>query len=176
MRILKQLSKRILQILFVLSFSLLVNAEEQPVDIWNIEKEKVNQENSDQTISNDLEENQNISESYIYKMQSQNQNNEIELEQTSIIQKVKIVGLYDPEDYSLNINMWLNSDGDQLKNIFKKIDKIKLSDDAKEIMNIAMLTNAYYPKKNISEEEYLNIKNNWLIKNNNLEFDRRFFS
>ena len=108
MRILKQLSKRILQILFVLSFSLLVNAEEQPVDIWNIEKEKVNQENSDQTISNDLEENQNISESYIYKMQSQNQNNEIELEQTSIIQKVKIVGLYDPEDYSLNINMWLN--------------------------------------------------------------------
>ena len=45
--------------------------------------------------------------------------------------------------------MWLNSDGDQLKNIFDKIDKIKLSDDAKEIMNIAMLTNAYYPKKNI---------------------------
>ena len=42
MRILKLLSKRILQILFVLSFSLLVNAEEQPVDIWNIEKEKVN--------------------------------------------------------------------------------------------------------------------------------------
>ena len=40
-------------------------------------------------------------------MQSQNQNNEIELEQTSIIQKVKIVGLYDPEDYSLNINMGL---------------------------------------------------------------------
>ena len=174
MRILKLLSKRILQILFVLSFSLLVNAEEQPVDIWNIEKEKVNQENSDQTISNDLEENQNISESYIYKMQSQNQNNEIELEQTSTIQKVKIVGLYDPEDYSLNINMWLNSDGDQLKNIFDKIDKIKLSDDAKEIMNIAMLTNAYYPKKNISEEEYLNIKNNWLIKNNNLELIEDF--
>ena len=174
MRILKLLSKRILQILFVLSFSLSLSAEEQPVDIWNIEKEKVNLETSDQTINNDLNENQNISESDIYKMQSQNQNNEIELEQTSITQKVKIVGLYDPEDYSLNINMWLNSDGDQLKNIFDKIDKIKLSDDAKEIMNIAMLTNAYYPKKNISEEEYLNIKNNWLIKNNNLELIEDF--
>ena len=37
-----------------------------------------------------------------------------------------------------------------------------------------MLTNAYYPKKNISEEEYLNIKNNWLIKNNNLELIEDF--
>ena len=174
MRILKLLSKRILQILFVLSFSLFVNAEEQPVDIWNIEKEKVNSENSNQTINNNLEENQKSSESDIYKMQSQNQNNEIELEQTSTTQKVKIVGLYDPEDFSLNINMWLNSDGDQLKNIFNKIDKIKLSDDAKEIMNIAMLTNAYYPKKNILEKEYLDIKTNWLIKNNNLELIEDF--
>ena len=174
MRILKLLSKRILQILFVLSFSLFVNAEEQPVDIWNIEKEKVNLENSNQTTNNDFKENQKISENDIYKMQSQNQNNEIELEQTSITQKVKIVGLYDPEDFSLNINMWLNSDGDQLKNIFNKIDKIKLSDDATEIMNIAMLTNAYYPKKNISEKEYLDIKTNWLIKNNNLELIEDF--
>ena len=174
MRILKPLSKRILQILFVLSFSLSVNAEEQPVDIWNIEKEKTNIENNNNTINNDIKENQKISESDIYKMQSQNQNNEIQLEQTSTTQKVKIVGLYDPEDYSLNINMWLNSDGDQLKNIFNKIDKIKLSDDAKEIMNIALLTNAYYPKKNISEKEYLNIKTSWLIKNNNLELIEDF--
>ena len=174
MRILKQLSKRILQILFVLSFSLFVNAEEQPVDIWNIEKEKTNLENSNQTINNGLKKNQKISESNIYKMQNLNKKNQIKLEQASTTQKVKIVGLYDPEDFSLNINMWLNSDGDQLKNIFDKIDKIKLSNDAKEIMNIAMLTNAYYPKKNISEKEYLNIKNNWLIKNNNLELIEDF--
>ena len=77
--------------------------------------------------------------------------------------------MYDPEDYDLNINMWSNSDGDQLKNIFNKIDKIKLSDDATEIMKIALLTNAYYPKKNISEKEFLDLKTNWLIKNNNLE-------
>ena len=43
--------------------------------------------------------------------------------------------------------MWLNSDGDQLKNIFSNIKKIKLSEDANEIMNISMLTNAHYPKK-----------------------------
>ena len=43
--------------------------------------------------------------------------------------------------------MWINSDGDQLKNIFSRLNKIKLSDDAIEIIEITILTNAYYPKK-----------------------------
>ena len=30
--------------------------------------------------------------------------------------------------------MWSNSDGDQLKNIFSKLDKLNLSRDASEIM------------------------------------------
>ena len=47
---------------------------------------------------------------------------------------IKIFGLYDPDENGLDINMWLNSDGDQLKNILKKLNKINLSDDAKEIM------------------------------------------
>ena len=55
--------------------------------------------------------------------------------------------MYDPEDYGLDIDMWLNSDGHQLKNLISKLIKIKLSDDASEIVNISMLTNAYYPKK-----------------------------
>ena len=46
--------------------------------------------------------------------------------------------------------MWLNTDGDQLKNIFSKLNKINLSDDATEIMKISLLTNAYSPKQNIS--------------------------
>ena len=94
-------------------------------------------------------------------MQSQNQNNEIELEQHQRT-KSKNSWIIWPEDYSLNINMWLNSDDDQLKNIFKN-DKIKLSDDAKEIMNVAMLTNILSEEKYI-RKEYLNIKTNWLIK------------
>ena len=34
-------------------------------------------------------------------------------------------------------------------------------------MNIAMLTNAYYPNQNITENEFLKIKSDWLIKNKN---------
>ena len=51
--------------------------------------------------------------------------------------------------------MWLNSNGDQLRNIFSRLNKIKLSDDASEIMKIALLTNAYSPENNISEKEFL---------------------
>ena len=61
--------------------------------------------------------------------------------------------------------MWSNSNGDQLKYLFSNLAKLKLSDDASNLMNIAILTNAYYPQKNITEKEFLNIKSNWLIKN-----------
>ena len=66
--------------------------------------------------------------------------------------KIKIYGLYDPDDYDLNINMWSNSNGDQIKNIFLRLNKINLSNDAKEITKIALLTNAHFPKINISEK------------------------
>ena len=49
--------------------------------------------------------------------------------------------------------MWSNSNGDQLKNIFAKLYKMNLSKDAKELMNISILTNAHHPKKNITEKK-----------------------
>ena len=51
----------------------------------------------------------------------------------------------------------VNSDGDQLKRLIKKLNKMNLSKDAIEIINISLLTNAYSSKKNISEKEFLNL-------------------
>ena len=65
--------------------------------------------------------------------------------------------------------MWSNSDGSTLKKLFKSIDKYKLSKDASEILNISLLTNAYLPNQNITDDEFLKFKTNWLIKNSNLE-------
>ena len=70
--------------------------------------------------------------------------------------------------------MWMNSDGDQLKNIFSKLNKINFSDDAAEIMNISILTNAYYPKNNISENEFLKFKTDWLIKNSDFDLIKEY--
>ncbi len=102
-------------------------------------------------------------------MQSSKNNNSIKLEEDLTLNKTEIFGLFDPDDNGLDIDMWTNSDGDQLKNIFLKIDKINLSKDASEIMKISLLTNSYPPTKNILEKDFLDFKSNWLIKNSDLD-------
>ena len=156
MRILRLLNKINLTIILILNCTLtsVVYSQDQPVDIWKIGEiendQSVNENDKDKIIenqNNDFKKN----ETDIFKLQTENLKPEIELDSALESKEVKIVGLYDPEDYGLDINMWTSSDGDQLKNIFSNINKISLSDDAAEIMNISILTNAYYPKRNISE-------------------------
>ena len=55
---------------------------------------------------------------------------EIELDQNLDSKEIIITGLYDPEDYDLDIYMWTNSDGDQLKDLFGRISNLDLSEDA----------------------------------------------
>ena len=112
--------------------------------------------------------NDEISETDIYKMQSNKKDTEIQLDQVLESKDIKITGLYDPEDYGLDIYMWTNTDGDQIKSLFRRLSKMNLSKDAIEIMNISILTNAYYPQKNITKNEFLEFKSDWLIKNSNL--------
>ena len=171
-----KISKSLNRISFVLFFIIILSgtpsySEEQPVDIWNLEKKEVEKKitNDNTNISQTNSEIQTSTEPSIFSLQSSNDNDLILQDKKIESQEIKIIGLYDPEDYGLDINMWSNSNGDQLKNIFSNLAKIDFSDDATEIMNISMLTNAYLPQKNISEKEFLKFKSDWLIKNNNLE-------
>ena len=170
MKILRLLNKKTLIFCLTIITNVNVIADDKPVDIWNIDKEEISQSNE---ITKETSiENDDIIDSTktdIYSLQSKKKNNEIQLEQTIESKKIKINGLYDPEDYGLSIDMWSNSDGDQLKVIFRNLEKLNLSDDAREIMNISILTNAHYPNRNISEKEFLNFKSKWLIKNANLD-------
>ena len=170
MKILKLLNKNFYFILLYLFFGLNSLAEEQPADIWNIDKKKIEDNNQNKDLNSEIEKQfKKNKEIGIYNMQSQNNKSIIKLEQTLETQEIKIIGLYDPSDYNLDINMWSNSDGDQLKNLFSKLEKLKLSNDAKELMNISLLTNAFSPQKNISNKEFLEFKSNWLIKNSDLD-------
>ena len=166
MKSLKLLNRKYLSIiLFSLFLGFSIQSQE-PIDIWNVEEKNIT---GDPSIAESSED-KNIPQNSIYEMQSQN-NGELSIEetQTLISKEVKIVGLYDPEENGLDINMWSNSNGDQILNIFKRINKLDLSQDASEILNILLLTNAYYPELNISKEQFLEIKSNWLIKNSNYE-------
>ncbi|MDC0984068.1 hypothetical protein OAR10_01520 [Candidatus Pelagibacter sp.] len=166
MKISKLLNKKNLSIVIFSLISLSSFAEDKPVDIWNLEKQE------DETISEEnlsIENKQDVSESSIYKMQSDKNEDSIKLDQELTSKTIKIAGLYDPQEYGLDINMWSNSDGSTLKKLFNNIDKYELSKDASEILNISLLTNAYYPNQNITDQEFLKFKTKWLIKNSNLD-------
>ena len=172
MKILKLLNRKNLSIIIIsllLSFSSI--AEDKPVDIWNIDKKEA-ELSIEENIS--VEKINEISESSIYEKQTDKNVNSIKLDQELKSKEIKIAGLYDPEDYGLSINMWSNSDGLVLKKLFKNIDNYNLSRDASEILNISLLTNAYYPNQNITDQEFLKFKSNWLMKDSNLELIEKY--
>ena len=145
-------------------------ADDKPVDIWNIEKKDLDKNSIENSITiDDSDQTLKSFESSIYDMQSQKKNNDVLLEEGIETKKIKLIGLYDPEDYGLEIDMWSTSDGEQIKTIFSKLMKMNLSKDATEIMNISLLTNAYHPKKNITDKEFFDLKSNWLIKHSNFD-------
>ena len=146
MKILKLLSKIYLSIIIISLLLTFSSHSEDPVDIWNVEETKTTEEGIN---TKNLEE-KNIPQNSIYEMQSNKTDRlDIEQDQTLVSKEIELIGLYDPAKNGLDINMWLNSDGEKILNLFKDINKINLSNDASEILNILLLTNSYYP--NISK-------------------------
>jgi hypothetical protein len=170
MKILKLLNKTFLSILIIFSFSIANSfSENEPVDIWNIDKEQIQENSENKELISTTEGELGTEKIDVFDMQTQKKTDSIKVDETLNSKEIKIIGLYDPEDFGLKIDMWSNSNGDQLKYLFNNLAKINLSSDASELMNIVLLTNAYHPEKNISEKDFLKIKSDWLIKHNNLE-------
>ena len=74
-----------------------------------------------------------------------------------------VIGIFDPEENNFNLNMWLKSDGSDIKKILKRINKLKLSKLSEDLLFQVLFTNAYPPSKNLKSEEFLKIKIDWLI-------------
>jgi len=177
MKTLKLLNRNFFLLILIILVSFNSYAEDKPVDIWNIEKEtklenSANVSDSTQNITTS----EDISNPSIFDIQSKKETSLIKLEDNIDKEKIKIVGLYDPEDYGLDISMWSNSNGDQLKSILSRLNKMNLSQDAREIMNMSLLINAYNPTKNISEKEFMKFKSDWLIKDSNFELIEKYIT
>jgi len=164
MKILKLLNKKNLSIL--ISFFFLQNSySTEPVDIWNLEIDP----NKDKISENEIIENENLSPSTIFNIQNEKKEITVNEEENLLSKNINIVGIYDPSDNDLSIDMWKNSNGSELLKVVEKIQKINLSKDATEILNIALLTNSYFPKKNINKEQFLKLQSDWLIKQQNFD-------
>ncbi len=75
-----------------------------------------------------------------------------------------LIGIFDPEENNFSLNMWSSSDGADIKNVLKRIQKLKLSKFSEDLLFQVLFTNAYPPKENLNSTEFLKIKMNWLIK------------
>ena len=170
MKILRLLNKKFLLFFLCIFFISGITNSTEPVDIWNLEnKDNDNSETDETKITADEDQTISITENLKEKKEIS-----ITQETDLYFKKNYLVGLYDPEENDLSINMWEFSDGEKILNIIKKIQSLNLSDDAKEIYNNLILTNALPPKKNLSKEQFLNIKIDWLIKNKNLKLIKDF--
>ena len=130
-----------------------------PVDIWkkNENKNKKITSESEITIESSI-----LSED-VNKITIQINEKEIEDSDQSI------VGIFDPEENNFDLNMWSNSDGEEIKKILKRINKLKLSEFSENLLFRVLFTNAYPPKINLSSKDFLKLKINWLIKNERFE-------
>jgi len=152
------LNKLIKTIFFLLIIIFVPSLSIAAVDIW--EKKEDNTLENTQTNS----ENKNTIESP--KLSDEKKEKKFTVSEEEInTTKESIIGIFDPEINDFNLNLWSQSNGEDIKRILKRINKLKLSKFSEDLLFKVLFTNAYPPQKNLSSEEFLKIKINWLIKN-----------
>ena len=171
MKISKLLNKS--YILFIFVFFFLFSSKvfsTEPVDIWNLDKSTT--EDVEKNINSEIiDDNTKI---LLKTLSNKNDPNKIIEKESLESNNVSLVGLYDPEENGLSIDMWSNSNGEQIQDIFNRISKIDLSKDSKHILDIVLLTNSYFPKKDITVEDFLKYKSLYLIKNNDFNLIKNY--
>jgi len=138
-----------------------VFGEDEPSDIWQ-QKESQKKESEDSNKESITIESPILSEN-INKII-------IKIDEDKIIdENESVIGIFDPEENNFNLNMWSNTDGDEIKKVLKRINRIKLSKLSEDLLFQVLFTNAYPPKINLDSEEFIKIKINWLINKNRIE-------
>ena len=158
-----RLNKLILSVIFFTALTFNSSfAEDEIVDIW--EKKENQNEQGDQTNNEqDTTIKSPILLDDISKIVIKIDENKIENQDRSVI------GIFDPEENNFNLNMWSKTDGEDIKKVLKRINKLKLSKLSEDLLFQVLFTNAYSPQKNLDPKEFSKIKINWLIKKKRID-------
>ena len=160
------LNKNISLLILLILFKPLYAEEE--IDIWNKEiKEK-----SEIIIPENNPSNNTIN-SEIFKKSQTNENIKIENEILENSQDPKIFGIYDPAENNFNLNMWTQTEAEDVRSSFNRINKIQLSNTATKLFENTILSFAF-PPKNMEEKEFVNLKINWMIENKRVDLIEKF--
>ncbi len=161
--------KSLLGLLILLLGSTSLSSEEK-IDIWKKDKlDKPEETNDKKTISNNKDK-------IVLDNSTKIESNEIiTIEKNSLNEndEAKIFGIYDPADYDFNLNMWSSTSAEDVRSSIKRLKKINLSKTSNEILENILLSFSY-PPNGMKEDEFVNIKVNWLIENNRSDLIENF--
>ena len=158
-----------LLILFLFSSPL---KSEEEIDIWK--KGNIDEKQSIEINKKvNKQENQKLNSDSIKTIEL---NQKIEITDGSLkknLQEAKVFGIYDPAENDFDLNMWSSTKAEDIKSSLKRLEKIKLSKTANEILERILLSFAYTPE-GMGDEEFVDLKVNWLIRNQRTDLIENF--
>ena len=162
---LSDLSKNLF-FLLIFIFVFKTSYAEQEVDIWDNKNKKnaneeIKQTENDQNNSS-IFNNNSVKPKQIIQEEAFNEND-----------NKQFYGIWDPDKYNFDLTMWANTDGQNVKKIVNRINKLNLSETAEIIFQNTMFSFSYAPE-NLLEKDFLDLKVNWLIKNNKDDLVEKF--
>ena len=141
---------------------------DEKIDIWKNKKDKA-------TVSTKQEDKSNQDKPDLTSSQTIQTIEKIQIEEGSQAQSEEqvVYGIYEPANYDFNLNMWSTTKAEDLRSSLNRLNKIKLSKSSKEILE-AVLFSFSYPPQGMNENEFVDIKINWLIENDRVELLESF--
>ena len=158
-------------LLFIFLYFTPLSSEDE-IDIWKNNNEKK------QTVVNKkkLIDNKDSQELNLESIKTIELNQNIKIEDGTgdeNIAPIKVFGIYEPADNDFNLNMWSSTKSEDIKASLKRLEKINLSQTANEILERILLSFSYAPE-GMDEEEFADLKINWLIKNQRSDLIEKF--
>ena len=158
--------KGFLAFLFLVTLTLTSKSEEK-IDIWK-----------NNNTGNSNKESTEIKKTKKEKIKVQNSNEQkiqikIENELIDNSNEIQIFGVYDPEENNFDLNMWSNTNAEDVRASIKRLKKINLSKTSSEILENILLSYSY-PPEGMGEKEFLQLKIDWLTENNRSDLLEEF--
>ena len=151
---LSDLNKLFFFLIILINFSIL-NAENE-IDIWK--------KNNPNELNKEEKKGEKKLQSPLINKNNITTNNIIQEQKSEELNERLLYGIWDPDKYNFELSMWSKTDGKNIKKTIARINKLDLSETAENILLNTLFSYAYAPE-NLSEEDFLDIKINWLIKN-----------
>ena len=143
---------------------------DEKIDIWKNKNKKQVNENIEQT------ENEASQELDFDTIKTIELDQNIQIEDSPLAgntRETKVFGIYDPGENDFNLNMWSTTNANEIKSSLKRIEKIKLSKTSNQILEKILLSFSYAPE-GMNEDQFAELKINWLIKNQRINLIESF--